>query len=135
MSRLVVFAAVLVLPTCAGSGERPLPLNLPQDPYMGLKCTTAPPCDRIGIAIWVGRPMKSVSANVRGHSIALHRSSRNGIGLYRSGRFWEGVFRDDAAAHSAGDLTTRRRVEVLAVGRDGKLRRRVAEIPVSLGYG
>jgi transposase-like protein len=35
--------------------------------------------------------MKSVSANVRRQSIALHRSSRNGIGLYRYGRFWEGV--------------------------------------------
>jgi hypothetical protein len=79
--------------------------------------------------------MKSVSARVRRQSIALHRSSRNGTGLYRYGRFWEGVFRDHTAAHSAGDLTTRRRVEVLAVGRDGKLRRRVVEIPVSLGYG
>jgi hypothetical protein len=79
--------------------------------------------------------MTSVSATIRGQSVTLHRSSRNGTGLYRSGRFWEGVFRDGTAAHTAGDFSTRRRVEVSAVGRDGKLRTGVVEVPVSSGYG
>jgi hypothetical protein len=49
--------------------------------------------------------------------------------------FWEGVFRDREAARTAGDLSTRRRVEVVAVGRDGKQRSRAVDVWVSSGYG
>jgi len=79
--------------------------------------------------------MKSVSANIRSHSVVLHRSSRNGTGAYRQGLFWEGLFRDQGAGRAAGDLSTRRRIEVVAVGRDSKRRSRVVYVPVSSGYG
>jgi hypothetical protein len=79
--------------------------------------------------------MKSVSANIRGHSVVLYRTSRHGTGEYRRGLFWDGVFRDHEAARTAGDLSTRRRVEVVAVDRDGKQRSRAVHVWVSLGYG
>jgi hypothetical protein len=131
---LIPLVCSLALTACAGRDERTLPLKLPRDPYLGLRCVKAVPCDRIGIAVWVGRPMKSVSANIRGHSVVLHRTFQNGGGDRRV-LFWEGVFRDHEAARTAGDMSTRRRVEVHAVGRDGKQRSRYVNVWVSLGYG
>jgi hypothetical protein len=132
---LFAFACAFALSACSGGDDRVLPLELPRDPYLGLRCVDVAPCDRIGIAVWVGRPMKSVSANIRGHSVVLHRTTRNGTGEYRRGLFWEGVFRDHEAARTAGDMSTRRRVEVHAVGRDGKQRSLYVNVWVSLGYG
>jgi hypothetical protein len=131
---LIPLVCSVALTACTGRDERTLPLDLPRDPFLGLKCVSAAPCERVGVAVWVRRRMKSVNANIRGHSIVLHRAS-NDRGPYRRGLFWEGVLRDHGAERAADAFPTRWRVEIVAVDPDGKKRSRIVDVPVSSGYG
>jgi hypothetical protein len=71
-----------------GACRRPLPRALPlrQEPYLGVRCPTANAlgCDRAGIAVWLRRPARRLTATIDGRRVTLRPpQSRDG--------FWEGV--------------------------------------------
>jgi hypothetical protein len=126
-------AAVALLVGC-GAEPTVREVQLPRRPYVGLACNRTPAsCDRIGLAVWLGRAAVRVTAVIGGHSLALRTGG--GTGAYRHGRFWQGFVRDRHAAQLAGDFPTSVVVRVRIVATDGGVR--VAEVttPVSGGYG
>jgi hypothetical protein len=44
---------------------------LAQAPDVGMACLGPGACDRVGVAIWLRRPARSVSASVAGHAVSL----------------------------------------------------------------
>jgi hypothetical protein len=129
-------AAAALLVGCDGSGHA---LRLPRDPYLGLRCYNPKVlrCDRVGLAVWLARPARNVTAVVDGHDVVL-RTRAGGTGSYRRGLFWEGVFADpgaqriaDAFGSAAGSVTVRLRV----VANDGSIDNTNSTVPLSEGYG
>jgi hypothetical protein len=129
-------AVVAFLVGCDGSGQA---LRLPRDPYLGLKCHNPKVlrCGRVGVAVWLARPARSVTAVVHGHEVVL-RTHEGGTGSYRRGLFWEGVFADpsaqrtaDASGSASGSVTVSLRV----VANDGSIDNTNSTVQLSEGYG
>jgi hypothetical protein len=121
---------------CGGSGHA---LRLPRDPYLGLRCYNPKVlrCGRVGLAVWLARPARTVAAVVDGHEVVLHTHAR-GTGSYRRGLFWEGIFADpgaqriaDAFGSASGSVTVRVRV----VENNGSVVNANSTVPLSEGYG
>ncbi len=130
----VAVAAFLI--GCGGSGHA---LRLPRDPFVGLRCYNPKVlrCGRVGLAVWVARPARDVTAIVDGHHVVL-RTQAGGTGSYRRGLFWEGIFADpsaqliaDAFGSASGSVTVRLRV----VENDGSIGNANSTVPLSEGYG
>jgi hypothetical protein len=130
----VAVAAFLV--GCGGSGQT---LRLPRDPYLGLRCYRPKVlwCGRVGLAVWLARPARNVTAVVDGQDVVL-RTREGGTGSYRRGLFWQGIFPDSSAQRIAGafgsasgSVTVRLRV----VENDGSIRNANSNVPLSEGYG
>src|SRR5437879_1149313 len=81
-------AVVAFLVGCGGSVHA---LRLPRDPYLGLRCHNPKVlrCGRVGLAVWLARPARNVTAVVDGHDVVL-RTRTGGTGSYRRGLFWQG---------------------------------------------
>jgi hypothetical protein len=129
-------AVVAFLVGCDGSGHA---LQLPRDPYLGLRCHNPKVlrCGRVGLAVWLARPARSVTAVVHGHEVVL-RTHASGTGSYRQGLFWEGIFADpnaqriaDAFGSASGSVTVRLRV----AENDGSIGNTNSTVPLSEGYG
>jgi hypothetical protein len=125
-------AVVAFLVGCDGSGQA---LQLPRDPYLGLRCykPNVPRCGRVGLAVWIARPARNVTATVDGHDVVL-RTRAGGTGSYRRGLFWEGIFADPSAqriADASGSVTVRLRVRE----NDGSVGSANSTVRVSEGYG
>lgn len=127
-------AVVAFLVGCEGSGHA---LQLPRDPSLGLRCHNPRVlrCGRVGLAVWLVRPARSVTAVVHGHEVVLRTHTG---GRYRRGLFWEGVFADpgaqriaDAFGSASGSVTVRLRV----VANDGAIGHANSTVPLSEGYG
>lgn len=123
----------------AGSGSQAssgpaLPLTLPRTPYAGLACgNAAGPCDRVGLAIWVRHPARSVTAVVHGQTIRLSTAA-GGSAAYAKNFFWQGFFHDPYVADLAsggGNMLVRIRV----VSAAGSLLVGRTTVYVSQGYG
>ena len=138
MIRAIVagMAFLVFLVGCGGSGHA---LRLPRDPYLGLRCHNPKVlrCGRVGLAVWLARPARSVTAVVHGHEVVLRTHTR-GTGSYRRGLFWEGAFADpgaqriaDAFGSASGSVTVRLRV----VANDGSIGNTSSTVPLSEGYG
>jgi hypothetical protein len=130
----VAVAAFLV--GCGGSGHA---LRLPRDPYLGLRCYNPKvvQCGRVGLAVWLAKPARNVTAIVDGRDVVL-RTRAGGTGSYRRGLFWEGIFADpsaqriaDAFGSASGAVTVRLRV----VENDGSIGNANPTVPLSEGYG
>lgn len=123
----------------AGSGSQAssvtgLPLTLPRTPYAGLACgNAAGQCDRVGLAIWVRHPARSVTALVHGQTIRLSTAA-GGSAAYAKYFFWQGFFHDPYVADLAsgsGNVLVRIRV----VSATGSLLVGRTTVYVSQGYG
>lgn len=140
----VGFALYLELGGGAGispSGVGPVPaatspLRLPRVPYLGLACPSGAayhPCERMGLAVWLRRPARSVTAVVHGHAVRL-ATAAGGTGSYRRSLFWQGFFSDPYVADLAsGGGTLLVRIRVLTPG--GSVLTGRAIVYVSAGYG
>jgi hypothetical protein len=130
-----------------GACRRPLVRRLPlrKPPYLGVRCPTANSigCDRAGLAVWLRRPLRRLTATIDGHSFALHAPDR-------PDGFWEGTLRragflrPGAALHVTPDRgrlywqgrhPVRTVVHLSATAADGA--HEVADVAVDLraGYG
>ena len=127
----VAAAVVALLVGCGGSGHA---LRLPRNPYLGLRCDypRRASCGRVGLAVWLGRRARSVSATVDGHDFRL-RTRSGGTGSYRRGLFWEGVFPDPNAQKLAG-ASRPILVRVRVIANDGSTGDAKAVVYVSEGY-
>jgi hypothetical protein len=128
----VAAAVVALLVGCDGSSHA---LRLPRDPYLGLRChyPVVLRCGRAGLAVWLGRPARSVTATVDGHDFRL-RTRSGGTGSYRRGLFWHGVFPDPNAQKFA-DASRSILVRVSVIANDGSTGDAKAVVYVSEGYG
>jgi hypothetical protein len=125
-------ALVVFLVGCGGSGHA---LRLPRDPYLGLRCYNPKVlrCGRVGLAVWLARPARNVTAIVDGHDVVL-RTRAGGTGSYRRGLFWQDIFADPSAqriADASGSVIVRVRV----TEDDGSVGNASSIVRVSEGYG
>jgi hypothetical protein len=125
-------ALVVFLVGCGGSGHA---LRLPRDPYLGLRCCNPKVlrCGRVGLAVWLARPARNVTAIVDGHDVVL-RTRAGGTGSYRRGLFWQDIFADPSAqriADASGSVIVRVRV----TEDDGSVGNASSIVRVSEGYG
>lgn len=109
--------------------------RLPRAPYIGPHCDNAQirHCQRVGLAVWVPRPERSVSARLEGHLLRLHTRGR-GTGSYRKGMFWQIFFRD-SHAQAWADASRSTPVSLIVVARDGTSHTARPLVYVSEGYG
>jgi hypothetical protein len=125
-------ALVVFLVGCGGSGHA---LRLPRDPYLGLRYYNPKVlrCGRVGLAVWLARPARNVTAIVDGHDVVL-RARAGGTGSYRRGLFWQDIFADPSAqriADASGSVIVRVRV----TEDDGSVGNASSIVRVSEGYG
>jgi hypothetical protein len=129
----VVVAAALALGvgTTAAAGR----WKLPRTPYMGLHCDNAQirHCEQVGLAVWVARPARSVSARLDGKQLRL-RTHAGGSGTYRKGMFWQ-LFFHDSHAQAWADASRSIPVRVTVVTKDGTTHAARPLVYVSEGYG
>jgi len=132
-------AGIAVAASLVGCGGSVHALRLPRDPYLGLRCYNPEVlrCGRVGLAVWLARPVRNVTAVVDGHDVVL-RTRAGGTGSYRRGLFWQGIFADssaqqvaDAFGSASGSVTVRLRV----VENDGSIGHTNSTVPLSEGYG
>ncbi len=79
-ARLGSIVVALAVAGCGGgatSAHRTLALA--KSPYVGIACgvgnsiRSATACDRVGLAVWLKRPARNVSATIAGHPVKLAR--------------------------------------------------------------
>ena len=134
MPRPVIAFTVLGLLVVGCGDASSREIRLPRAPYLGLACRgPVSPCARIGLAVWLPRSARSVSAVVHGHSCTLRTGS--GTGAYRRGLFWQGFFADRRAEHLAADWPHLLAVRLRVVATDGTVLLARGSAPVSSGYG
>jgi hypothetical protein len=127
-----VGTALLALGICASCGSShatPTPLRVGKS-YLGLDCGDAFPCPKLGIALWLRAPERSVTVTLHGRWVALTTHRR-----YKYRRYWQGFVRDMVAERLAGDMNREVRLTVVATGSDGTIRRATLTSPVSPGWG
>lgn len=103
-------------------------------PFAGLRCSVATvrPCSRLGVAVWLRRPARTVEVRVDGRTVAL--ATRPGRGRYRRWLFWQGIVHDRRAqrlADTGGRILLRVTVRTDA----GRTRTTSTRVRVSEGYG
>lgn len=132
----MVAAGIAVIGLLAGVAHaEPLLLQLPRTPYLGLACDNGAVlhCERVGLAVWLKEPPRSVTARLDGHSVTLGtRAGRSPA--YARGRFWQGFFRDphaQALANASRSIP----VQVRVITQTGQVRIAHALVYVSQGYG
>ena len=128
-------AVVLVLLLGAGSAGAAARWQLPRTPYMGLHCDNVAMrhCKQVGLAVWVAKPARSVTASLDGKSLRLY--TRTGASpAYRKEMFWQ-VFFHDAHAQAWADASRSIPVRVTVVARDGSTHSVRPLVYVSEGYG
>jgi hypothetical protein len=103
--------------------------------HLGLACNSATVlhCERVGLAVFLRQPARSVSASLDGHAVKLGTPRRR-TGPYGTGLFWQ-VFFHDAHAQALADASRSIPVRVRIVTRAGALRRVSMIVYVSEGYG
>jgi hypothetical protein len=119
----------------AGCGGSHHALRLRREPYVGLACkrVSAHRCGRVGLAVWLARPARDVTAVADGVSVRM-RTHSGGTGSYRRQLYWQGFFRDPRAQRVAdGSGSIPIRVSVTAA--DGSVSAVTRTVPVSTGYG
>jgi hypothetical protein len=130
---------VAVAAFLAGCGGSVHALRLPRDPYLGLRCYNPKVvrCGRVGLAVWLARPARNVTAVVDGHDVVL-RTRSGGTRSYRRGLFWEGIFADPSAqriADAFGSVSGSVPVHLRVVENDGSIGNANSTVPLSEGYG
>ena len=127
-------AALLgLLAGCGGGGAAPPPRHAAPDvvlaraPYLGVACRVpnAFSCDRVGLAVWVRRPARSVRARVAGRAVQLDDRAWSGpnqggprrmfAGFLRPAGLLDGPLRitaDDGPARWIGRRPVAARVEL-----------------------
>jgi hypothetical protein len=123
--------AVTCVSLLAGCGVTPQLVQLTRAPYLGLACI--PPCNRVGLALWLPRPARSVNATVDGHAVRLRTGP--GTGAYRARFFWQGFFRDRRAQEFVAHWPHVLIIHLHVVATDGSVLVADATAPVSGGYG
>ena len=118
---------------CGGSQHNALRLD--REPYVGLSCkrVSVHRCGRVGLAVWLARPARDVTAVADGVGVRL-RTQTGGTGSYRRQLYWQGFFRDPRAqrlADASGSIPIR--VTVTAPG--GSVSGVSRTVYVSKGYG
>jgi hypothetical protein len=130
-------ALVVVVAIATGCGrERPAEhVTLPREPFLGLACrdAAADPCARLGLAVWLRRSARAVTATVDAHSVTL--ATGRGTGPYRRGAFWQGFFDDRRAERYCDDSPQRVSVDVRVLRSDETEGLVQASPIVSCGYG
>jgi hypothetical protein len=108
---------------------------LPRGPYLGLRCydPSVLRCGRVGLAVWLARPARNVTAVVDGHEVVL-RTRAGGTGSYRRGLFWQGIFADSSAQRTA-DASGSAIVRLRVTEKDGSVANATSTVRVSEGYG
>lgn len=129
-----VFGVIAVSALLVGCGGSRHAMRLTTSPYLGLACDNATllRCDRVGLAIWLAQPARSVAAVVDGVNVRLRTHS--GTGSYRRELFWQGFFTDRRAqglADASRSIPIRVRVTTL----DGSVSAATPTVYVSEGYG
>lgn len=90
-------------------------------------------CSRVGLAVFVESPARSVRARVDGLTVTLRTPSHR-RGRYGTGRFWQVFFRDPRMqALANASRSTPVRIEVRM--RSGGIRSITRLVYVSEGYG
>jgi hypothetical protein len=131
-----VLALVAILAFVVGCGrERPQQrVGLPGEPTLGLACSDLVyPCKKLGLVVWLRRPVQSVTATLDGRSVRL--ATRAGRGAYRHGFFWQGLVADDRAEQYCDHYPQRLAVHIEASALNGDELVASSRPIVSCGYG
>jgi hypothetical protein len=94
-------------------------------------------CGRVGLAVWLARPARGVTAIVDRHDVVLHTRA-GGTGSYRRGLYWEGIFADPSAqriADAYGSAFCSVSVRLRVAENDGSIGNANSTVPLSEGYG
>jgi hypothetical protein len=132
----MVAAGIAVIGLLAGVARaQSLLLQLPRTPYLGLACDNGAVlhCERVGLAVWLEKPARSVTARLDGHSVTLGTRA-GGSPAYARGLFWQGFFRDPHA-QALADASRSIPVRVRVTMQTGEVRIARALVYVSEGYG
>ncbi len=118
MRALGLVVAVVALGACGGRSA----LELPREPYVGVRCRVpnTVSCDRIGVAVWLSGDARSVAATLAGRTIELAPPADGAD-------YWVGDIR--GAGLVSGDVAVRTTVpvRVVADGRAVTVRVRIHE--------
>ena len=113
-------------------------LGLAQPPYLGIACRTpnGTTCGRIGVAVWLRRPARSVHAELLGKRVRLRAGGLGGKGP----KYWQGFVRVDPRvldlpAHWAGVRPTRIIRLRLRIDRRSGVVRGTVRVPLRPGWG
>jgi hypothetical protein len=142
-SSMAALLAITVLVPAAGGAETAKVLA--RAPYLGVACHGAPStaCDRVGLAVWLRRPARSVEATVTGRHFRLGDRDWSGPAHKGLRRLFAGFLRP-AGLHQAplrvparwsGASAFATRIRVTVTYRDGTRRTVSRKVSLSPGWG